>query len=73
MELSFSDWQENATALQFRTQAFIDGHFVDALSGKTFATIDPATGAEIAQIAECYAADIDRAVKAARATFEDGR
>ncbi|NVK48094.1 MAG: aldehyde dehydrogenase [Rhodobacteraceae bacterium] len=73
MELSFSDWQENAAALTFRTQAFIDGHFVDALSGKTFATINPATGEEIAQIAECDAADIDRAVKAARAAFEDGR
>ncbi|SFI79701.1 aldehyde dehydrogenase [Celeribacter neptunius] len=73
MELSFSDWQDHAAALSFRTQAFIDGQFVDALSGKTFATINPATGEEIAQIAECDAADIDHAVKAARAAFEDGR
>lgn len=73
MELSFSDWQNHAAALQFRTKAFIDGQFVDALSGKTFATINPATGEVIAQIAECDTPDIDRAVKAARAAFEDGR
>lgn len=73
MELSFSDWQSHAAALQFRTKAFIDGEFVDALSGKTFATINPATGETIAQIAECDTPDIDRAVKAARAAFEDGR
>ncbi|WP_460275702.1 aldehyde dehydrogenase [Celeribacter sp. ULVN23_4] len=73
MQLSFAEWQENANALNFRTKAFIDGEFVDALSGKTFATINPATGAEIAQIAEGDAADIDRAVKAARVAFEDGR
>ncbi|MBN9890131.1 aldehyde dehydrogenase [Pelagibaca abyssi] len=73
MDLSFADWQEAAAALCFRTKAYIDGQFTDAASGKTFATINPATGEEIAQIAECDAADVDRAVKAARAAFEDGR
>jgi len=60
------------TELHFRTQAFIDGQFVDALSGKSFATENPATGKVLAQIAECDGADVDRAVHAARQAFENG-
>ena len=44
-----------------------------ALSEKTFETINPATSNVIAQIAECDAADIDIAVKAARTSFEKGQ
>jgi len=44
----------------------IDGKSVPALSGKTFATINPATGWEICQVAEGGAADVDAAVRAAR-------
>jgi aldehyde dehydrogenase (NAD+) len=51
---------------------FINGEFVDALSGKTFETHNPATGEVIAEIAEAQKEDIDLAVKAARAAFEDG-
>jgi len=58
--------------MKFRTQAFIDGKFAPAQSGKTFGTENPATGKAIAQIAECDATDVDRAVKAARAAFERG-
>ena len=58
--------------LKFRTQAFIDGTFVQAQSGKTFTTENPATGKPLAQIAECDAPDVDRAVKAARKSFESG-
>ncbi len=45
---------------------FIDGQFVDGSEDKTFATINPATGETICQVAEASAADVDRAVKAAR-------
>jgi len=64
-----------------RVQAFLDGtpkrlliggQWEEAASGKTFATTNPATGEELAQVAEGDAADIDRAVKAARKAFEDG-
>ena len=55
-----------------RTQCFINGQWVDAASGKTFATVNPATEEVIAEIAEGDAADIDKAVKAARAAFETG-
>jgi len=52
------------------TRLFIDGEFVDAVSGKTFPTINPATEEVIAEIAEADAADVDAAVAAARRAFE---
>ncbi|QDS95488.1 Aldehyde dehydrogenase PuuC [Roseimaritima multifibrata] len=55
-----------------QTQCFIDGKWVDAASGKTFATINPATEQEIAQVAEGDAEDVDRAAKAARKAFDSG-
>jgi aldehyde dehydrogenase (NAD+) len=51
---------------------FIGGKWLDSASGKTFATINPATGETICQVAEGDKADVDRAVKAARKAFEDG-
>src|ERR1700733_5892242 len=51
----------------------INGKWVDAASGKTFATYNPATGEVLANIAEGDAEDINRAVKAARTAFETGR
>jgi acyl-CoA reductase-like NAD-dependent aldehyde dehydrogenase len=45
---------------------------LDAEDGRTFATLDPATGREIAQVALAGAPDVDRAVAAARGAFEDG-
>ncbi len=53
-------------------QLFIGGQWVDAASGKTFATPDPATGDTLANLAEGDAEDINRAVRAARAAFDDG-
>jgi aldehyde dehydrogenase (NAD+) len=54
------------------TKLLIDNQWVPSLSGKTFATINPATGQELAQIAEAEAADVDRAVRSARNAFERG-
>ena len=48
----------------------IGGRWVEALSGRTFDSVNPATGQVIAQLAEGGAEDIDRAVAAARAAFE---
>ena len=50
----------------------IGGVWADAASGKTFTTINPATEAVITHIAEAGAADVDRAVKAARNALEHG-
>ena len=51
---------------------FIDGKWVDSVSGKTFDTLNPATEEVITCIAEGDSADIDLAVAAARKAFEDG-
>jgi phenylacetaldehyde dehydrogenase len=53
-------------------QLFINGQWVDAASGQTFETPDPATGETLARIAEGDKEDIDRAVRAARKAFEEG-
>src|SRR3984957_4505676 len=50
----------------------INGSWVNAASGKTFPTYNPATGEVMAQIAEGDREDINRAVAAARAAFEKG-
>lgn len=50
----------------------INGRWVDAASGETFPTYNPATGEILAQVAAGDREDIDRAVKAARAAFETG-
>jgi gamma-glutamyl-gamma-aminobutyraldehyde dehydrogenase len=59
--------------LSFRTRAFIDGQFRDAASGKTYASINPATGKPLAEIAACDVPDVDAAVKAARRAFQKGQ
>jgi phenylacetaldehyde dehydrogenase len=51
---------------------FINGQWVDAASGKTFETPNPATGETLASVAEGDSEDIDRAVRAARAAFDEG-
>jgi len=53
-------------------QLFIDGQLVDSKSGKTFETINPATGESLATVSEGDAADIDLAVRAARRAFDSG-
>jgi phenylacetaldehyde dehydrogenase len=53
-------------------QLFINGQWVNAASGKTFDTPNPATGETLARVAEGDAEDINRAVRAARAAFDDG-
>ncbi len=55
-----------------RSRLLIDGKLVDAASGKTFPVYNPATGTVLAKVAEADAADVDRAVKAARRAFDDG-
>jgi phenylacetaldehyde dehydrogenase len=49
----------------------IDGDWVEAASGRTFETFDPATEASLGSVAHGEAEDIDRAVRAARRCFDD--
>ncbi|KAK2910734.1 aldehyde dehydrogenase, mitochondrial-like [Channa argus] len=51
---------------------FINNQWQDAVSGKTFPTINPATGEVICQVAEADKADVEKAVKAARDAFKLG-
>src|SRR3954447_7582882 len=53
-------------------QPYINGEFVTAQSTATLDVIDPATTEVIARVPDASAADVDRAVKAARAAFEEG-
>jgi acyl-CoA reductase-like NAD-dependent aldehyde dehydrogenase len=67
-----TNWREKAKNLKPQNKAFINGQFVDAVSGKTFPTYYPATGDVITHIAACDSADVDKAVTAARRAFVSG-
>jgi gamma-glutamyl-gamma-aminobutyraldehyde dehydrogenase/4-guanidinobutyraldehyde dehydrogenase/NAD-dependent aldehyde dehydrogenase len=66
------EWHSTAETITFRTEAFINGDFRPAKSGKTFESISPIDGRHLADIACCGAEDVDDAVLAARAAFESG-
>ena len=53
------------------SQMLIDGDMVDALSGKTFTNINPATEEAIGEIADGGIEDVDRSVTAARRAFDE--
>lgn len=64
--------QEHVARLRFPTQLLIDGTFRASLSGRTFATLNPATATPLAEVALGEEADVDAAVAAARVAFEEG-
>lgn len=65
--------QELQEFLKGPKKLYINGQFVESVSGKTFTSPNPATGEILAEIYEADAADIDVAVKAARAAFDQGK
>jgi gamma-glutamyl-gamma-aminobutyraldehyde dehydrogenase len=67
-------WQRIAAraAARVETRLFIDGEYVDALAGGRFATVNPATGEVVAEMAAATAPDVDRAVAAALRAFRSG-
>ncbi|QTG16841.1 aldehyde dehydrogenase (plasmid) [Agrobacterium tumefaciens] len=71
--LTAAEYRAIAANLHLPANAFIDGAFVPAKSGKTFTSTNPATGETLAEIAACDASDVDFAVAKARDAFEDGR
>ena len=71
--LTHEEYVAIAAKLEFPTQAFIDGSFRPAISGKTFETTNPATGKVLAKVASCGPEDVAFAVQKARDAFEDGR
>jgi acyl-CoA reductase-like NAD-dependent aldehyde dehydrogenase len=60
------------SAPRLQTEAFIDGRYGPAADGRTFPSIGPRDGAVLADVARGDAADVDRAVAAARRTFDAG-
>jgi betaine-aldehyde dehydrogenase len=56
-----------------QTQLLIDGRFADADDGRTFITRSPIDGQALAQVAQAGNSDLDRAARAARRAFDDGR
>lgn len=70
--LTLHDWTARAAAIVPEGRAFIAGAFTDARDGGTYANLNPATGAVLNRVADCTAADVDRAVAAARAAFDSG-
>jgi acyl-CoA reductase-like NAD-dependent aldehyde dehydrogenase len=68
-----SDWIARADAVEPRNEAFIDGRFVPAASGQTYDDVAGRDGRVITRVAEGGAEDIERAVAAARASFDDRR
>lgn len=60
------------TFLQGTKKLYIDGKFVPSASGATFDTPNPATGETLMTLYEAQAADVDKAVKAARKAFDQG-
>jgi acyl-CoA reductase-like NAD-dependent aldehyde dehydrogenase len=66
------DYRTQIAQVSYRNQAFINGKFSAAASGKTFDCISPVDGKVLTQVAECDKEDVERAVKAARAVFEKG-
>jgi len=65
-------WQTMATQLNFEGRAFVNGRYVDALSGKTRPSVNPANGHVLTEVASCGVEDADAAVLGARAAFERG-
>mgnify|MGYP001081882676 FL=1 len=71
--LTAAEYAAIAETLTFPSNAFINGAFRPAMSGKTFKTLNPATGKVLAEVAACEAADVDYAVEKAKEAFDDGR
>ncbi|GCA49424.1 aldehyde dehydrogenase PuuC [Sinorhizobium sp. KGO-5] len=71
--LTTTEYKAIAAGLELPTNAYIDGAFRPAKSGKTFQTTNPATGEVLTEIAACDSSDVDFAVAKAKNAFEDGR
>lgn len=71
--LTQQEYRAIAEGLDLPGNAFIDGGYRPAILGKTFDTMNPATGKVLTHVAACGPEDVDFAVGKARDAFEDGR
>jgi gamma-glutamyl-gamma-aminobutyraldehyde dehydrogenase len=72
MKLDYKSIKAAAAKIKFRTKAFINGKYVESKSGKTYESINPATGKVLARVASCDEPDLNAAVAAARRAFNEG-
>jgi len=70
---SKEDWERAAARVRAEGRAVIDGTLRNAADGRVFAKHSPIDGRKLADVARCGSEDVDAAVRAARAAFEDGR
>ncbi|MCW6528704.1 aldehyde dehydrogenase [Sphingomonas sp. MMSM20] len=68
---SLSQVQARAAALVLPAHCVIDGQLVGAADGAVFDNVTPRDGSILSRVPSCGAADVDRAVGAARAAFGD--
>ncbi|MBB1489622.1 aldehyde dehydrogenase [Oceanospirillum sediminis] len=67
-----AEWKALSESLTFRSQAWINGQFVDAESGETFECINPTNEQKLADVSSCDQADADIAVAHAREVYRSG-
>jgi 4-guanidinobutyraldehyde dehydrogenase/NAD-dependent aldehyde dehydrogenase len=72
LEKTVTDWQSLAGQLEIEGRAFINGRYVDALSGQSRPTFNPGNGHEIVDVALCDNEDAEVAITGARTAFESG-
>ena len=72
-QATLEDWKARAARARIPTEAIIDGKAAAAASGQTFDCVSPIDGKVLGRVAAGDAADVDAAVRSARAAFEDGR
>ena len=70
--MTLENYKLVASKLSFEGRAFINGKYVDAIDGKKFENINPATGEKLCSVAKCNYKDVDLAVQISRKTFESG-
>ena len=66
------NYKSIAKKLKFEGRAFINGKYVNAIDGKKFITINPATGEKLCTVAKCNHKDVNLAVKVSRKAFNSG-
>jgi gamma-glutamyl-gamma-aminobutyraldehyde dehydrogenase len=71
--LTAGEYAAIAETITLPGNAFINGAFRPAASGKTFVTLNPATGKVLTSVAACDTSDVDFAVSKAKEAFDDGR
>ena len=70
--MSIEKYKSLASKIKFEGRAFINGKYVDAIDGKKFENINPATGEILCSVAKCNYKDVDLAVKISRKAFNSG-